>query len=258
MATESITAKQFITTLSQAHKLQDLRALWESVQACPEEVLPKPDLSKVPPSLLSKPLGIGHAKDQPDILASDIVLSFLNFIASSIDGKTEIGDEALATTVCDAALTCSDIHALDVSVTRPMGGWTKGEIMITLQGVNFITFAARQRATRVSPDDAQVCMRHDGMPYFSTDLKTGPVVSKVFASLWVDVVDGHYFVKGVGTAYANETGTKPCVYWSPLFGLKTIFKDDSPGEDAIEAFLAKVSDWLKKVESEGVWALSSL
>lgn len=258
MAAESLSAKQFITTLSQACKQDDLRALWETVQACPEEVLPKPDLSKVPLSLLSKPLGIGHAKDQPDILASDVVLSFLDFISSFIDGKAEMGDEALATAVCGAALTSSDVHALDVSVTRPMGGWTKGEIMITLQGVNFITFATRQRATRVSPDDAQVCMRHGGMPYFSTDLKTGPVVSKVFVSLWVDVVDGHYLVKGVGTAYANETGKKPCTHWSPLFGLKTLFKDDSPGGDAIEAFLTKSFDWIEKIKDEGVWALSSM
>lgn len=251
MATSTtLSAKHFITHLSQALNDGDFSTLRETLQSCPQEVVPKPDLSKVPPSLLAMPIGIGHTKDQPDILASDNVLSFLAVVASSIDGKEEMSDESLSSFIQETALSSPDVDALEVSVARPKGGWTKGHLMITLQKVNFLTFSARQRATRVSPENAFVCVRHGGMPYFSTDLKTGPVVSKVFASFWVDLIDGHYVVNGVGTAYANETGTKPCVHWCPLSRI--------PKEDAVAEFIPKASDWIKKVEDEGVWALSSL
>lgn len=253
MATSTtLSAKHFITLLTQALEDGDFSTLRETLQACPQEVVPKPDLSKVPQSLLAKPIGIGHAKDQPDILASDNVLSFLAFVASSIDGKAETSDESLASFIEEAALSSPDVDALEVSVTRPKGGWTKGHLMVTLQKVNFLTLSLRQRATRVPPEDAFVLRRHGGMPYFSTHLKTGPMVSKIFASFWVDLIDGHYVVNGVGTAYANETGTKPCVHWCPL---PRIPGDD---EDAIAEFVPKAFDWLKKVEGEGVWALSSL
>ena len=236
-------------------------------------------------ALNERPLGLGHMKDQP-LAKDERLLAFFHALQTRIDTLSVVSiddgddDKALAAAIEEAATTIEEAAttiegaalapvdpsiptpiSLKVEVARPTGGWTKGPILVHLLNVTFNPkdFTAVERAVQVDPPAAYPVLRHDTRePYLATDLPGTPVHA-LYASLWLDIQDGHYLSKGLGTCYASAAGTKPCFRWSPLAGLKKLFGAPSPSTQALEEFLSLLGPWLTKVGDEGgrVWALSS-
>jgi len=282
------TSTAFQTTGDHDQALSTLKDLWAEIQASPLETLTsdsKEDddtshVASLTAVLNERPLGLGHMKDQP-LAKDERLLAFFHALQTRIDtlSVASIDDDSLndktlaaaieeaATTIEETALASVDPSiptpiSLKVEVAHPTGGWIKGPILVHLLNVTFDPkdFTAVERAVQVDPPAACSVLRHDTRePYLATDLPGTPVHA-LYASLWLDIRDGHYLSKGLGTCYASAAGTKPCFRWSPLVGLKKLFGTPSPSTQALEEFLSLLGPWLTKVgDEEGgrVWALSS-